>query len=126
MKSVIMNLILIASAMMSLEIIMNTAFVLMTHVYQIDHMGLNYHRVGQRCIYFDKSVSNYTVARTRCKSTFNGKGKMYEPTNFEESLKIAAEGKSKYNYPKWWLGVNDINEEGKLVFDSDSLHSNFA
>ena len=84
-----------------------------------DHLGLNYRMVGQRCIYFDKSTSNYAVARERCKSTFNGKGRMYEPTNFEESLKIAAEGKSKYNYPNWWLGVNDINEEGKLVFDSD-------
>ena len=83
------------------------------------HMGLNYRRVGQRCIYFDKSTSNYSVAKRRCKSTFNGKGKMYEPTNFEESLKIAAEGKSKYKHSAWWLGVNDIDEEGKFVFDSD-------
>ena len=42
-----------------------------------------------------------------------------KPRNFEESTKIAKEGKSKYNYGIWWLGVNDINEEGKLVFDSD-------
>ena len=75
--------------------------------------------VGQRCIYFDKSTSNYAVARERCKSTFNSKGRMYEPGNFEESTKIAQEGKSKYNFGNWWLGVNDINEEGKLVFDSD-------
>ena len=75
--------------------------------------------IGQRCIYFDKSTSNYAVARERCKSTFNSKGRMYEPRNFEESTKIAAEGKIKFNYPNWWLGVNDINEEGKLVFDSD-------
>ena len=79
----------------------------------------NYQMIGQRCIYFDKSTSNYDVARERCKSTFNSKGRMYEPRNFEESTKIAKEGKSKYNYGIWWLGVNDINEEGKLVFDSD-------
>ena len=79
----------------------------------------NYHMIGQRCIYFDKATSNYTVARERCKSTFNNKGRIYEPRNFEESTKVAAEGKSKYNCQYWWLGVNDINEEGKLVFDSD-------
>ena len=79
----------------------------------------NYHMIGQRCIYFDKSTSNYAVARERCKSTFNSKGRMYEPRKFEESTKIAMEGNSKFNYPNWWLGVNDINEEGKLVFDSD-------
>ena len=78
-----------------------------------------YQMIGQRCIYFDKSRSNYDVARERCKSTFNSKGRMYEPRNFEESTKIAAEGNSKFNWPNWWLGVNDINEEGKFVFDSD-------
>ena len=75
--------------------------------------------VGERCIYFDKSTSTYAEARKRCAFTFDGKGKVYEPRNFEESTKIAAEGKRKFNYPNWWLGVNDINEEGKLVFDSD-------
>ena len=44
---------------------------------------------------------------------------MYQPRNFEESTKIAAEGNSKYNLGNWWLGVNDINEEAKFVFDSD-------
>ena len=81
-----------------------------------DHMGLNYTRFGQQCIYFDKSTSNYTVARTRCKSTFNGKGRMYQPRNFEESLKIAVEGNSKLDKNAWWIGVNDINDEGKFVF----------
>ena len=75
--------------------------------------------IGQRCIYFDNSTSNYAAARVRCTSTFNSKGRMYEPRNFEESIKIAAEGKSKFNWSTWWLGVNDINEEGKFVFDSD-------
>ena len=87
-----------------------------------DHPGLNYRRVGQRCIYFDNSTSDYAVARTRCKSTFNGKGKMYEPINFEESLKIALEGKSKFGKQVWWIGVKDINKnkkEEKFVFDSD-------
>ena len=84
-----------------------------------DHLGVNYRRVGQRCIYFDKSTSNYDVARERCKSTFSGKGRIYQPRNFEESVKIAVEGKSKFNLIGWWIGVNDINEEGKFVFESD-------
>ena len=29
------------------------------------------------------------------------------------------EGKSKFNLIGWWIGVNDINEEGKFVFESD-------
>ena len=79
----------------------------------------NYHRVGERCIYFDKSPSTYAEARTRCKSTFGGKGKMYEPRNFEESINIGVEGYNKLSQDDWWIGVNDINEEGKFVFDSD-------
>ena len=79
----------------------------------------NYNMVGERCIYFDKSTSNYDAARERCKSTFSSKGKMYEPRNFEESVKIAVEGTSKFTKSVWWIGVNDINEEGKFVFDSD-------
>ena len=76
--------------------------------------------VGERCIYFsNNSTSNYDVARERCKSTFNGKGRMYQPRNFEESIKIAVEGKSLKANSVWWIGVNDINEEGKFVFDSD-------
>ena len=84
-----------------------------------DHLGVNYRMVGQRCIYFEKSTSNYAVARTRCKRTFSGKGRMYQPRNFEESVKIAMEGKSKFHLIAWWIGVNDINEEGKFVFESD-------
>ena len=85
-----------------------------------DHMGVNYRMVGERCIYFsNNSTSNYDVARERCKSTFNGKGRMYQPRNFEESIKIAVEGKSLKANSVWWIGVNDINEEGKFVFDSD-------
>ena len=81
----------------------------------------NYHRVGERCIYFDKSPSTYAEARTRCKSTFGGKGKMYEPRNFEESINIGVEGYNKLSQDDWWIGVNDINEEGKFVFDSDGF-----
>ena len=44
---------------------------------------------------------------------------MYEPRNFEESVKIAVGGNSKFSKNIWWIGVNDINEEGKFVFDSD-------
>ena len=75
--------------------------------------------VGQHWIYVEKSTSNYAVARTRCKRTFSGKGRMYQPRNFEESVKIAVEGTSKFTKSVWWIGVNDINEEGKFVFDSD-------
>ena len=82
-----------------------------------DHLGLNYRMVGQRCIYFDKSTSNYAVARERCKSTFNGKGRMYQPRNFEESIKISKEGLSNLSKQVWWIGVNYVN--GKFVFNSD-------
>ena len=85
----------------------------------------NYHRVGERCIYFDKSTSTYAEARTRCKSTFGGKGKMYEPRNFEESIKISVEGNNKFSQDDWWIGVNDIHEEGKFVFDSDGSPISF-
>ena len=84
-----------------------------------NHLGPNYRMVGQRCIYFDKSTSNYAVAREKCKSTFSGRGRMYQPTNFEESTNIAREGQSKFKRNIWWIGVNDIYEEGKFVFDID-------
>ena len=77
----------------------------------------NYLMVNQRCIYFDKSTSTVAVARTRCKSSFNGKGKMYEPGNYQESLNIAQEGNSKFGKGIWWMGVK--REGGKFVFDSD-------
>ena len=83
-----------------------------------DHLGVNYRMVGQRCIYFDKSTSNHTVARERCKSTFSGKGRMYEPRSFEESKEIALEGQSKLSRTVWWLGVN-ISTKRKFVFNSD-------
>ena len=44
---------------------------------------------------------------------------MYEPRNFEESINIGVEGYNKLSQDDWWIGVNDINEEGKFVFDSD-------
>ena len=44
---------------------------------------------------------------------------MYEPRNFEESIKISVEGNNKFSQDDWWIGVNDIHEEGKFVFDSD-------
>ena len=78
--------------------------------------------IGQRCIYFDKSTSNYDVARERCKSTFNGKGRMYEPRSFEESNNITKEGEKVGRFGAlslWWLGVNYIYNQRKFVFDSD-------
>ena len=44
---------------------------------------------------------------------------MYEPRNFEESINIGVEGYNKLSQDDWWIGVNDINEEGKFVFESD-------
>ena len=87
-----------------------------------DPLGVNYHMVGQRCIYFDKSTSNHTVARERCKSTFSGKGRMYEPRSFEESNNITKEGEqvgANGIYSSWWIGVNYIYEQRKFVFNSD-------
>ena len=78
----------------------------------------HYHRVGERCIYFDKSTSTYAEARKRCAFKFDGKGKMYEPRNFEESIKIGVKGYNEFSHDDWWIGVNDINKEGKFVFDS--------
>ena len=88
-----------------------------------DHMGVNYRMVGERCIYFsNNSTSNYDVARERCKSTFNGKGRMYEPRSFEESNNITKEGEKVGRFGAlslWWLGVNYIYNQRKFVFDSD-------
>ena len=43
---------------------------------------------------------------------------MYEPRNFEESIKIGVKGYNEFSHDDWWIGVNDINKEGKFVFDS--------
>ena len=92
---------------------------------------LNYTKqLGQRCFYFDRAVSSYAVARERCKSTFNGKGRMYEPRSFGKS-EFLSELPIIYG---WWIGVKDNNEDGKYTFDSDGspipftpiwIHENF-
>ena len=32
---------------------------------------------------------------------------------------IGVDGYNKFSQDDWWIGVNDINEESKFVFDSD-------
>ena len=86
-----------------------------------EHLGVNYRRVGQRCIYFGNTTSNYDVARERCKSTFSGRGRMYEPRSFEESNNITKEGEKVGSmvYGGYWIGVNYIYNQRKFVFNSD-------
>ena len=59
---------------------------------------------ANRCIYYDENVSTYSAAKARCKKTFNGKGRMYEPKTFAESLQIYKFGLNTY----WQVNVFDI------------------
>ena len=79
----------------------------------------HYRMVEHRCIYFDKTPSTYAEARIRCKGTFNHTGRMYEPKTMEESINVYLVALGSFNFNDWWIGVNDIKEEGKFVFDNN-------
>ena len=49
-----------------------------------------------RCIYYDENVSTYSAARQRCYKTFNGRGQMYEPKTYEESVQVYRFGQKTY------------------------------
>ena len=70
-------------------------------------------------IYFDKTPSTYADAKIRCTGTFNHTGRMYEPRTMEESINVYLVALGSFTFNDWWIGVNDIKEEGKFVFDTN-------
>ena len=98
---------------------------------------VNYHYINGRCLYFESQQLNYSDARSNCEEKFNGNGRLFEPTNLsinKKAHKIAMEiyGDSivytnvfytlervlKVGYLGIWIGVNDLDEEGKYLYDN--------
>ena len=83
----------------------------------------NYRLILGRCYYFEKSKMNHTAAAHNCKD--NHKGVLFEPRTISESDLIHHAVMEMNILPKKedavHIGINELKEEGKFVYDSSEL-----
>ena len=78
-----------------------------------------YRFIEGNCYFFEIIYEmNYEAAKQNCHTKFNGMGKMFEPKTLainEKVHEIALDLKRHH----YWVGVNDIQNEGTWVYTSD-------
>ena len=81
--------------------------------------------IKDRCYYFNKELHNFDNARDQCQFHFENQeriGKLYEPKSVIEFLSIYKIAQEKYTEksPGFWLGINDIENEGVFKYASNN------
>ena len=78
-----------------------------------------------RCYYFNKELHNFEEAKDQCKFHFENQdriGRLYEPKDVIQFLSMYnfAQEKFKEKSSGFWLGINDIENEGVFKYASNN------
>ena len=80
-----------------------------------------------RCYYFNKKLHNFEDAKDQCQFHFiyknqNRAGKLYEPKSLIEFLSMYKIAQEKFTEksPGFWLGIEDIENEGVFKYASNN------
>ena len=87
-----------------------------------------YKKIDMKCFYFEKTRLTYDAAKSNCREKLKlyGHGKLFEPATLAENDKIAEISNSLLQDTFCHIGVTDVSQEGKFVYDSNGLKINFS
>ena len=74
--------------------------------------------INNKCVYYETTGYVYEDARQKCEERFNNNGRLFEPKTGNENEVAFKVGKS-FGTKNWWIGINDKQNEGRFVFESD-------
>ena len=81
-----------------------------------------YYLVGNKCIYFEQTDLNWENAKKGCKNKFSGGGRLFEPLSLQEHNDVFAliilQYKNYNNNVAYWIGVDDLSQEGSFTYSS--------
>ena len=77
----------------------------------------NYRLINQKCVYYETQGYNYEDAKQNCKTKFDGNGRLFEPTTWNENEIAYKIGKQLGN-KNWRIGINDEQSEGHFSYES--------
>ena len=80
--------------------------------------GPEYHWIEGKCIYYEKTRLKYEAAKANCATKIE-RGRLFEPKSLTMSKMVARKANGK-NLDWALIGVNDINQSGKFVYNTDS------
>jgi len=75
--------------------------------------------INGKCVYIETSNYSYDDAKQKCETRFNNNGRLFQPKSWNENEVAFKLGKALENAYNWWIGINDKQNEGQFVFESD-------
>jgi len=79
----------------------------------------NWTAVEGKCLYFSEEKANYFEAETFC---MNAGGRLFEAQNNVADVKVSemalVSEAGLVNFTNYWIGINDLDDEGTFVFNS--------
>ena len=80
-----------------------------------------YHLLGNKCIYYEKTYLSWENAKKGCKDKFSSGGRLHEPVSLQEHSDVhTITNKSSY-----WIGVDDLSQEGNFTYSSSGSKISF-
>ena len=84
--------------------------------------------INNKCVYYETSRYNYEDAKQGCESRFSNNGRLFEPKTWYENEVAFKIGRHSLGiiYVNWWVGINDEENEGQFVFESDGTSISYS
>ena len=80
-----------------------------------------YHLLGNKCIYYEKTYLSWENAKKGCTDKFSSGGRLHEPLSLQEHSDVhTITNKSSY-----WIGVDDLSQEGNFTYSSSGSKISF-
>ena len=81
--------------------------------------------INNKCVYYETSMYNYEDAKQNCEARFNNDGRLFEPKSWDENEVAFQVGKALATQ-NWRIGINDKQNEGQFVFESDGTPISYS
>ena len=81
--------------------------------------------INNKCSYYEITKYSYEDAKQKCSERFNNSGRLFEPKSWNENEIAYKIGKSLGD-KNWRLGINDKQNEGHFVYESDGKKVSYS